>query len=90
MPINASAVMEEVNRLLAEARTDRATTDFGAVNWGDIAAADVEYRFSTIRRGSPYYVVIVEEADPHAFLAQWLNERLDKEKFPNTHIECEW
>jgi len=88
--INTEALIEHVNGLIAEAIND-GEQHLGPVNWADLSVADVEYRLSMLdRTDGPYCVVIVEEASPDCGLRAWLNERLDKVKFPRTHIECEW
>lgn len=82
-------LVAEVNRLLDQAKGEKAS--LGAVNWGDLGVVDVEYRLSILRpQDGPCCVVTVEEASPEAALARWLNDRLDKVRFPNTYIECEW
>jgi hypothetical protein len=87
--INMADLIADVERLITLAEEEKA--DMGAVNWGDIGVADIEYRYSMIYpHEGPRSVVIVEEASPDCALAQWLNERLDKQVFPKTHIECEW
>ncbi len=82
-------LVAEVERLLVEARDEM--LNLGAVNWGDLGVSDVEYRLSMLHPDAgPYCVVIVEEASSDSSLARWLNNRLDEDRFPNTHIECEW
>lgn len=88
--ISTQELIDEVRRLLEQAGAED-TNEMGAVNWGDLGVADIEYRLSIMHpEDGPVCVVMVEEASPHSGLAQWLNERLDKELFPNTRIECEW
>ena len=85
-------LVAEVERLLLEAASEAEgkTFHFGAVNWGDLGVVDVEYRKSMLHPDKPHCVVRVEEASPECDLAQWIGERLDKERFPNVYIECEW
>jgi hypothetical protein len=83
-------LIDEVERLLVKARRQR-KEDLGAVNWGDLHVADIEYRLSMLRPDDgPICVVTVEEASPDCKLAQWLYDQLDKERFHKTYIECEW
>lgn len=87
--INTAELLAEVDRLLELARNDPAY--MGAVNWADLGVADIEYRLSMLRpQDGPCCVVAVEEASPTSHLRFWLNEKLDKARFPNTYIECEW
>lgn len=87
--INTMDLIKEVEHLLDDAANHK--SDLGAVNWGDLGIADIEYRLSVLNtRERPRCVVVIEEASPNSLLASWLYERLDKEKFPNTYIECEW
>lgn len=87
--IDTADLVAEVERLLKLAR--ESDDDMGAVNWGDLGVADVEYRLSMLYpNNGPCCVVIVEEASRDCRLGQWLNARLDKERFPATWIECEW
>lgn len=88
--INTRELMDAVEGLIDEARGIAHEEEFGAVNWGDIGVADVEYRLSMVGPREPFCVVTVEEADGASHLQQWLNERLDKERFPRTHVVCEW
>ncbi len=68
-----------------------AKNELGAVNWGDLGIADIEYRLSMLYAGDrPSCHVLIEEASPECGLAIWLYERLDRDKFPNTYFECEW
>ena len=86
--INGSDLLDAVRRLLTEAEAEK--SEMGAVNWGDLGVADIEYRLSMMWPGVPFCYVIVEEASPGCKLQEWLNARLDKTKFPNTYISCEW
>lgn len=87
--ITTAALMSEVARLLVEA--SKLKDEMGAVNWGDIGIADVEYRLSMLREDAePWCVVTLEEASPGSHLGIWITERLDRTKFPNTYVECEW
>lgn len=87
--INTFDLMAEVGRLLNEAEQDKAA--MGAVNWADLGVCEIEYRLSMLNPSvGPHCVVIVDEASPDSKLARWLNQRLDKERFPSTYIECEW
>ena len=82
-------LIAHVDALLADAREHM--DEMGAVNWGDLGVADVEYRFSILHpQEGPWCVVTVEEASPECQLGAWLNERLDSARFPRTHIICEW
>ena len=45
--INTEALRTEVERLLAMAGDD--AENMGAVNWGDLGVADIEYRLSMLR-----------------------------------------
>lgn len=87
--IDTAALVAEVDRLLDIARQE--PVGLGAVNWGDLGIAEIEYRLSMLRPDEgPRCVVTVEEASPGCGLADWIYERLDKERFPRTYIECEW
>jgi hypothetical protein len=87
--LNTTELKAEVERLLALA-ADEAET-LGAVNWGDLRVTDIEYRLSMLTPNhGPSCIVTVEEASPTSFLCQWLNNRLDPNRFPHTYIECEW
>lgn len=87
--IDTTELKSEIKRLLDEARVTASA--WGAVNWGDLGVADIEYRLSMLYpEDGPQCVVIVEEASPDAPIADWLNDNLDKIKFPRTWIECEW
>src|SRR3990167_713255 len=90
--INTQELINAIEADIAEARRlADSGENFGAVNWGDIGVADIEYRLSMMRPedGAGAYV-IVEEAAPDCKLGQWLNDRIDRERFPVTYIECEW
>jgi hypothetical protein len=88
VPMKPNASLEEAATEKSEAAPRR---DLGAVNWADIGVRDVEYRLSMIGPvAEPYCFVLVEEAEPHGRFAQWLNERIDSVRFPNTYVECEW
>ena len=87
--ITTAEVIAEVNRLLSLAAESKG--EMGAVNWGDLGVADVEYRLSMLHHeNGPRCVVIVEEASPGCALATWLNERIDQGKFPHVWVVCEW
>ena len=87
--INTAELIAEIERLLVEAAADK--EGMGAVNWGDLGIADIEYRLSMLTPDAgPTCIVIVEEASPEAHLVRWLNARLDRDRFPNTYVECEW
>lgn len=86
--INTKELLAEIERLLKKAAKTR--SDFGAVNWGDLGVADIEYRMSVLTPGTPYCVVIIEEASPDCKLPSWIDERLDKTRFNNVYVECEW
>lgn len=87
--INAEALRDAVERMLEVAADSKA--EMGAVNWGDIGVADIEYRLSMLYpNNGPRCIVTVEEAAPGCALQRWLNECLSDEHFPNTYIECEW
>ena len=91
--INTQELVDAVDALIDSARQmmHRKEEEFGAVNWGDIGVADVEYRLSMLRPSDgPHCVVLVEEASPACRLESWLSGHLDKDKFPRTHVECEW
>ncbi len=78
-----------VEALLVEAAVSK--DEMGAVNWGDLGIVDIEYRLSMMYpRYAPSCIVMIEEASPDSRLAAWLNGRLDRSRFPNTWIECEW
>lgn len=89
MGINTEELRTEVERLIEQASL--AKEEMGAVNWGDLGIADIEYRLSMLwpDRG-PRCVVTVEEAAPDCELQRWLNRNLDRDKFLNTWVECEW
>jgi uncharacterized small protein (DUF1192 family) len=87
--INTQALFDQVERLLEQARAHK--DELGAVNWGDLGIADVEYRISVLTpEEGPWCVVVIEEADPDCRLPAWLYGRLDKTRFPNVRFECEW
>ena len=90
LDINADDLLAHVEELLAEAAED--TTNFmGAVNWGCLGVVDIEYRLSMLTpNDGPWCVVIVSEASPDCALLDWLNDRLDQERFPFACIVCEW
>jgi hypothetical protein len=91
--IKTDELRSAVQALIAQAfemRGDK-SQNFGAVNWGDIGVVDIEYRLSMLSPGDgPHCIVLVEEASPDSGLAGWLTERIDREKFPRTYVECEW
>lgn len=87
--IKTTELIGHVEALLAKA--SRYKSDMGAVNWGDLGVCDVEYRLSMISPvAEPYFFVIVGEADPHCALVDWLNARIDRDRFLNAYVECEW
>lgn len=88
--INTRELLAHVEGLIDEAR--RTPDDFfGAVNWGDLGVADVEYRLSMLdTHAQPTAHVLVEEASPGCMLERWLNERLDHDRFPSVFVACEW
>lgn len=91
--IKTAELRTTVEGLIEKARwaADAKQYDFGAVNWGDLGVADIEYRLSMLAPGDgPTCVVLIEEASPDCGLARWLNERIDQSKFPRTFVECEW
>jgi hypothetical protein len=89
--INTLDLIEFIDGKITAASRRKNTEDFGAVNWGDIGVADIEYRMSILYpENGPYCVVIIEEAAPGCKLAVWLTDQIDKTKFPNTYVECEW
>lgn len=86
--INAAALRDAIERMLEVAADSK--EDMGAVNWGDLGVADIEYRLSMLwPENGPRCVVTVEEASPGCKLQRWLNECI-ADAFPNTHVECEW
>jgi hypothetical protein len=85
--INTTDLIAEIERLISIAEK----SDMGAVNWGDIGVAEIEYRLSMLTPDEgPYCAVIVEEASPGCRLEGWLNEQLDSQRFPHTTVSCEW
>lgn len=89
LEINTEALRAAVERMLEVAADTK--EEMGAVNWGDLGVADIEYRLSMLHpQNGPYCVVTVEEASPGCKLQGWLNRCLSPEFFPNTYIECEW
>lgn len=87
--INTPDLIAEIECLLAEAANSK--DEFGAVNWGDLGVADIEYRLSMLTPDArPYCVVLVEEASPDCGLSMWVGERINKTKFPHVVIQCEW
>ena len=86
--IKTEDLINHVNGLIEKASKNK--QNMGAVNWGDIGVVDVEYRLSMIGEPDPWAVVIVEEANPACELQAFLNDNLDKAKFPKTYIVCEW
>lgn len=89
LSIDTQALIAEVERLLQIARG--MASSFGAVNWGDLGVADVEYRLSVMHPSDgPSCVVLIEEAAPECGLPSWLHDRLDHERFPGVRFECEW
>jgi hypothetical protein len=89
--IKTQDLIDVVEADLKKARRLMKKEDFGAVNWGDLGVSDVEYRMSLMRPDDgPICVVVIEEASPDCKLAKWLSDRLDRDRFPNTYIECEW
>jgi hypothetical protein len=87
--INTRELIAWVECMLEKAATQK--DDLGAVNWGDLGIADIEYRLSVLHPGfGPACVVRIEEASPNCKLAEWLYDALDKVKFPSTYFECEW
>lgn len=87
--INTEELRKEVYRLLDLARENK--DDMGAVNWGDLGIADIQYRLSMLWPDiGPGCTVIIEEASPDSGLASWLHSRLNDAKFPNVFFECEW
>jgi len=88
-PFSVPDLIAEVERLLVDAEKHKA--ELGAVNWGNLGVADVEWRLSlTDMEARPYVVVMIEEASPDCGLGGWLSRHLDRERFPRTFIECEW
>jgi hypothetical protein len=88
--IRTADLVAHVENLIEDAQGIK-TEKFGAVNWGDLGIADIEYRLSMLRpEDGPCCVVLVEEASPGCGLQAWLNEQMDRSKFPNTYVECEW
>jgi hypothetical protein len=86
--IKTQDLLEEVGGLLQEAGEEM---ELGAINWGDLGVADIEYRISVLTpEEGPWCVVVLEEADPDCKLPAWLSSRLDHGKFPNVRFECEW
>lgn len=86
--INIEALRTAIERMLEVAADTK--DDMGAVNWGDLGVADIEYRLSMLwPTNGPRCVVTVEEAAPGCKLQIWLNECISN-TFPNTYIECEW
>lgn len=89
MGAETAALVAEVERLLELAAESK--EEMGAVNWGDLGVHDVEYRLSMLNPSyGPTCCVMIEEASPDSGLAMWIWDRLDKQRFPNTYIECEW
>lgn len=89
LSVNVTQLRSHLQELLSIAETMR--QDMGAVNWGDIGLVDIEYRRSLMHpEESAQCVVIVAEASPDSKLVSWLNEHLDKDRYPNISIECEW
>lgn len=86
--IRTEELVAEIERLLEEARKSKG--EWGAVNWGDLGVADVEYRLSMLRPTEPWCVVTIEEASPDCKLGRWITDQLDETRFPNTYVECEW
>lgn len=87
--INTSELLDHVEVLIGEA--EQSKDEMGAVNWGDIGVADIEYRLSMIHpENGPECVVIVEEASPACALERWLNDRINPDQFPRTTVRCEW
>ena len=86
--IKTADLIEYVEALIVQASKDK--ENMGAVNWGDIGVVDVEYRLSMIGNSEPWGVVIVEEANPGCELQAFLNDNLDKDRFPQTYVVCEW
>jgi hypothetical protein len=86
--ITTQDLVDEIERILKDAASSK--DDFGAVNWGDIGVASVEYRIPIWPFGDPYCCVLIGEASPECGLPSWIDERLDKSRFKNVYIECEW
>jgi hypothetical protein len=89
LDINTEKLRKEVKRLLKMAEKDKAS--MGAVNWGDLGIADIEYRLSMLHpQDGPHCVVRIEEASPGCLLERFLYENLNGAKFPKVYFECEW
>ena len=87
--INTKDLEEHVSELIARASEEDRET-MGAVNWGDIGVADIEYRLSMFGEPDPWAIVIVEEAAAGCGLQLFLNRNLNRKKFPKTDVICEW
>ena len=91
--IKTAELKQDVEALIDKARwaADAREYDFGAVNWGDLGVADIEYRLSMLSPADgPSCIVMIEEASPGCGLERWLNERIEQDKYPRTYVECEW
>ena len=90
--INTQELIDHIDGWLQRAAAmQEEGENFGPVNWGDLGIADIEYRKSVLYLDNPpLCVVIIEEASPECRLRDWLYRAIDKEKFPNVWVECEW
>ncbi len=87
--INTTELVEAIENLLIQAQHH--ADELGAINWGRLRVVDVEYRLSMLTPDDgPHCIVMIEEASPDSRLPTWLNERIDRERFPRTYCECEW
>lgn len=88
---DVAELVARVRGLLDEAAAAKNRKAFGPVNWAGLKVADIEVRTSVLHPDyGTWAICTVEEAEPNGALAEWLNDRVDDERFPRVYVECEW